>query len=89
MRKVGIVASGSTVVDAVVVLNEGEEKNVKSEDLVVINNRNGNQVMAVCRTGFGSNENLRVAGFSPGIAYARLGRHPRLNVNPLFRPGCF
>jgi len=76
MRKVGIVASGSTVIDAAVVLNEGEERNVKAEDLVVIENRNGNRIMAVCRTGRGSNENLRVAGFSPGIAYARLGRHP-------------
>ncbi|MEM2961357.1 MAG: hypothetical protein QXU67_07100, partial [Candidatus Bathyarchaeia archaeon] len=76
MRKIGIVASGSTVPDAVVILNEGEEKNVKAEDLVVIDNRNGNKVMSVCRTGIGSNENLRAAGFSPGIAYARLGRHP-------------
>jgi hypothetical protein len=76
MRKVGIVASGSTVIDAVVILNEGEEKNVKAEDLVTIENRNGNRIMAVCRTGVGSNENLRAAGFSPGIAYARLGRHP-------------
>ncbi len=76
MRKVGIVASGSTVIDAAVILNEGEEKQVKAEDLVVIENRNDNRIMAVCRTGFGSNENLRVAGFSPGIAYARLGQHP-------------
>jgi hypothetical protein len=76
MRKVGIVASGSTVIDAVVILNEGEEKKVKAEDLVIIENRNGNTIMAVCRTGIGSNENLRVAGFSPGIAYARLGQHP-------------
>jgi len=76
MRKIGIIASGSTVIDAVVILNEGEEKKVKAEDLVVIDNRNGNKIMAVSRAGFGSNENLRVAGFSPGIAYARLGRHP-------------
>jgi DNA helicase HerA-like ATPase len=76
MRKIGIVASESTVIDAIVILNEGEEQKVKAEDLVVINNRNGNKIMAVCRTGFGSNENLRAAGFSPGIAYARLGRHP-------------
>lgn len=76
MRKIGIVASGSTIIDAIAILNEGEEKKVKTEDLVVINNRNGNKIMAVCRTGFGSNENLRAAGFSPGIAYARLGRHP-------------
>jgi len=76
MRKIGIVASGSTVIDAIAILNEGEEKKVKAEELVVIDNRNGNRIMAVCRTGFGSNENLRPVGFSPGIAYARLGRHP-------------
>jgi len=76
MRKIGIVASGSTVTDAIAILNEGEEKHVKAEDLTVIENRNGNKIMAVCRTAVGSNENLRVAGFSPGIAYARLGRHP-------------
>jgi len=76
MRKIGIVASGSTVIDALVILNEGEEKAVKAEDLVIIDNTNGNKIMAVCRMGVGSNENLRAAGFSPGIAYARLGRHP-------------
>jgi hypothetical protein len=76
LRKIGIVASGSTVIDAAVILSAGEEKNVKAEDLVIIDNRNGNKVMAVCRTASGSNENLRAVGFSPGIAYARLGRHP-------------
>jgi len=34
LRKIGIVASGSTVIDAVVILNEGEEKSVKAEDLL-------------------------------------------------------
>jgi hypothetical protein len=76
MRKIGIVASESTVIDATVILNAGEERSVKAEDLVIIDNRNGNKIMAVCRTAQGSNENLRAAGFSPGIAYARLGRHP-------------
>ena len=76
MRKIGIIASGSTVIDATAILNAGEEKNVKAEDLVIIDNRNGNKIMAVCRTALGSNENLRAVGFSPGIAYARLGRHP-------------
>jgi hypothetical protein len=76
MRKVGIVASGSTVIDAVAILNEGEEKKVKAEDLVIIDNTNGNRIMSVCRTAVGSNENLRAVGFSPGIAYARLGKHP-------------
>ena len=76
MRKVGIVASGSTVMDAAVILAEGEEQCVKAEDLVVIRNRNGNEIMAVCRGGLGSNENLRTGSYSPGVAYARIGRHP-------------
>jgi hypothetical protein len=73
MRKVGIVASGSTVVSATVLLNEGEEKKLRAEDLVVIENHNGNKLMAVCRTAVGSNENLKAVGFSPGVAYARRG----------------
>jgi hypothetical protein len=32
--------------------------------------------MAVCRGGLGSNENLRTGAYSPGVAYARIGRHP-------------
>ena len=76
MRKIGIVASNSTEMAAAVILNEGEERNVKAEDLVLIRNRNGNLVLAVCRGGLGSNENLRTAAYSPGVAYARMGRHP-------------
>jgi hypothetical protein len=41
VRRIGIVASGSTVLDAGVILAEGEERNVKAEDLVLIKNRNG------------------------------------------------
>ena len=51
MRKIGIVASGSSETGARVILNEGEEKTVKVEDLVLIKNRNGNDVFAVCRGG--------------------------------------
>ncbi len=76
MRRIGIVASGSTVLSADVILGEGEERNVKAEDLVLIRNRNGNKIMAVCRGGLGSNENLRTGNYSPGVAYARVGRHP-------------
>jgi hypothetical protein len=70
------VSSGSTVLEAGVILAEGEERNVKAEDLVLIKNRNGNQIMAVCRGGLGSNENLRTSNYSPSVAYARIGRHP-------------
>ena len=76
MRSIGIVASGSTVMDATVILAESEEKNVRSEDLVLVRNRNGNEIMAVCRGGLGSNENLRTGTYSPGVAYARIGRNP-------------
>ena len=38
--------------------------------------RNGNNIMAVTRGGLGSNENLRISNYSPGVAYARVGRHP-------------
>jgi DNA helicase HerA-like ATPase len=76
VRRIGIVASGSTVLDADVILSEGEERRVKAEELVLINNRNGNNIMAVTRGGLGSNENLRTSNYSPGVAYARVGRHP-------------
>jgi DNA helicase HerA-like ATPase len=76
LRKIGIVASRSTVMEAAVILAEGEERYVKAEDLVLISNRNGNEIMAVCRGGIGSNENLRTGSYSPGVAYARIGRHP-------------
>jgi DNA helicase HerA-like ATPase len=76
LRRIGIVSSGSTVLEAGVILAEGEERNVKAEDLVQVRNRNGNRIMAVCRGGLGSNENLRISNYSPGVAYARVGRHP-------------
>jgi hypothetical protein len=76
MRRIGIIASNSTEMTAAVILNEGEEKNVKAEDLVLVKNRNGNIVLAVCRGGLGSNENLKTGAYSPGVAYARMGRHP-------------
>jgi hypothetical protein len=76
LRKIGIVASESSVISAALILNEGEEKKVRAEDIVLITNRNGNKVLAVCRGGLGSNENLRTGAYSPGVAYARMGRHP-------------
>ena len=76
MRKIGIVASGCTELGASLILAEGEEKFVKAEDLVLIRNRIGNEIMGVCRSGLGSNENLKVGAYSPGVAYARIGHHP-------------
>jgi len=76
MRRIGIVASGASETGARVVLNEGEEKAVKVEDLVLIKNRNGNDVFAVCRGGLGSNDNLKTGAYSPGVAYAKMGKKP-------------
>ena len=77
MRKIGIVASRSSITDAYVILNEGEERNVKAEDLVLIKNLNGNSILGVCRFGRGLDENLEVGGrYRPGVAYARMGMTP-------------
>ena len=77
MRKIGIVASRSSITNAYVILNEGEERNVKAEDLVLIENLNGNRILGVCRFGAGLDENLEVSGrYRPGVAYARMGMTP-------------
>lgn len=76
LRKIGIIASGSSEMSATVILNEGEERRVKAEDLVLIRNKGGNDVLAICRRGEGCNENLKVGAFSPGVAYAKMGKYP-------------
>lgn len=58
------------------ILKEGEERAVKAEDLVLVNNRNGGEILAVLRKGLGSNENLNPGGYHPGVAYARIGGQP-------------
>ncbi len=76
MKKIGIIASGSSETEASVVLNEGMEKVVKVEDVVLVDNRAGNKVLAVCRKGTGSNDNIKASSFSPGVAYAKSGKKP-------------
>lgn len=78
MRPIGIIASDSTETDARVILNEGEEKKVRAEDLVTVENRNEGKVLAVLRRGLGSNENLKPGGYHPGVAYARIGGKPSM-----------
>ncbi|MEN3047223.1 MAG: DUF87 domain-containing protein [Candidatus Caldarchaeales archaeon] len=73
LEEIGVVASGSKENESLVVLYEGMEKVVTNESLVLIDNRNGNRVLAVCRGGFGVNDSLRTSGYTPGIAYARRG----------------
>lgn len=77
MRKIGVIASKSSIKEAYVILNEGEERNVRAEDLVLIDNLNGNKILGVCRFGAGLDENLEVTGrYRPGVAYARIGMAP-------------
>ncbi len=76
MEKIGIIASGSSETEAQVVLNEGMEGKVKVEDLVLIENRSENKILAVCRKGIGTNDNIRATSYSPGVAYAKSGRRP-------------
>ena len=78
MRTIGIIASDSTEADARVILNEGEEKKVGAEDLVMVENRNEGRLLAVLRRGLGSNENLKPGGYHPGVAYARIGGKPSI-----------
>lgn len=78
MRAIGIIASDSTENDARVILNEGEERRVRAEDLVMVENRNEGRILAVLRRGLGSNENLKPGGYHPGVAYARIGGKPSM-----------
>lgn len=76
MKKVGIIASDSSETEASVLLNEGMERVVKVEDMALIENRSGNRILAVCRKGTGSNDNIRASSFTPGVAYAKRGKKP-------------
>ncbi|MBM3897964.1 MAG: DUF87 domain-containing protein [Thaumarchaeota archaeon] len=76
MKVIGVIASDSSDTNARVILNEHEEVNVKAEDLVLVENRDSSMVMAVLRSGHGSNENLKPGGYHPGVAFARVGGKP-------------
>jgi hypothetical protein len=73
MRPIGIIASESSENEARVILNQSEEKRVKVEDLVLVDNRKEGKILAVLRKGRGINENLKAGGYNPGVAYARAG----------------
>jgi hypothetical protein len=76
LEQIGVVASQSSENSAFMVLQEGKEGTVTNETLVLIDNRAGNRILAVCRGGFGYNEALRTSAYTPGIAYAKRGHGP-------------
>jgi len=53
LRKISSVAGGSIEMDAAVTLAEGEERHEKAEVLVLICDRNEDEIMTVCRGGLG------------------------------------
>lgn len=76
MQKIGIVASDSSEEKALSLLQEGFEAKAKAEDLVIVKNRVGNDVLGVLRGGAGMDESLRVGAYRPSIAYAKKGGSP-------------
>lgn len=76
MKVIGIVASHATESRVTMILNEGMEREVENESLVLVENRNGGKILAVCRGGVGINDALRATIYSPGVAYAKAGRQP-------------
>jgi len=73
---IGMVSSGASESRATVILYDGMERKVRNESLVIIRNKNGGDVLAVCRGGRGLNENVKTGSFNPGVAYAKRGRIP-------------
>ncbi|RLF12046.1 MAG: hypothetical protein DRJ98_01700 [Thermoprotei archaeon] len=77
LKLVGITGSTTSTSEAPLILVEGMEREVREEDVVLIENLNGGLILAVCRGGLGIDDNLRVGSYSPGIAYVRsTGKSP-------------
>jgi hypothetical protein len=76
MKKVGIVASDSSEEKAVALLQEGFESQASAEDLVLMKNRIGHQVLGVLRGGAGLDESLKVGAYRPSVAFAKKGGSP-------------
>ena len=76
LTQIGIVASPARETEAMCILHEGEEKRVTTETLVLIDNRNWNKILAVCRRGTGANDALKTDYYNPGIATPSGGRTP-------------
>ncbi len=76
LEQIGIVASPAHENSAMCILQEGKETEVTAETLVLIDNRNGNKIVAICRGGLGSNDSLKTSFYNPGVAYAKSGKGP-------------
>jgi hypothetical protein len=76
LERIGFVGDGAGITWAPLILIEGMEREVGTEELVAVKNLNGNEVLAVCRKGFGRSPGLRRDRYTPGRAYVRFGRRP-------------
>ena len=76
LEHIGFIGDGAGITWAPLILVEGMEREVGTEELVVVKNLNGNEVLAVCRKGFGRSPGLRRDRYTPGRAYVRIGRRP-------------
>ncbi len=76
LEQIGIVASPTHEAEAICILHDGKESEVTTETLVLIENRCGNKILAICRAGTGSNDSLKTTVYNPGVAYAKSGKGP-------------
>ncbi len=76
LEHIGFIGDGAGITWAPLILIEGKEREVGTEELVIVKNLNGNEVLAVCRKGFGRSPGLRRDRYTPGRAYVRIGRRP-------------
>ncbi len=79
MREIGKVADGATESSASVILYEGTESWVPSEELVLIKNGGKNpygKVLGVLRKGLGRNDFLNTQYYKPELAYVKHGGEP-------------
>lgn len=72
MEKIGVVATHSSTQRVEVILLEGYEKKVKSEEIVLIDN-SGEEVLGILRNGKGVNDLLNPNTFKPSVSYAKIG----------------
>jgi len=80
LRIIGRVADGATETKARLILLKDMEKNVVSEELVLIKNGGENnpvnEILGVLREGLGKNEFLSHTSYRPDVAYLRHGGEP-------------
>ena len=78
MKLIGRIADGSTETKARVILLKELEREIISEELVIIKNGNRDdyQILGVLREGLGKNEFLNHTSYKPDVAYMKYGGEP-------------